>query len=47
MSIVLNMMQETRHGEDVSEHTFAAEFSVLNGLIVTGIWNESLARIEF
>jgi hypothetical protein len=32
---------------DVTGNTFFVEFASLEGLVVTGVWNEAMQRIEF
>jgi hypothetical protein len=31
---------------DISANPFSIEFNTLDGLTVTGVWNESMRRIE-
>lgn len=38
---------ELKYGADVSGNSFEVTFVNLTGLVVTGVWNEELARIEF
>lgn len=40
-------MLELKYGTNVTGNAFAVDFDTLDGLIVTGVWNEELARIEF
>lgn len=38
---------ELKYGTDVTGNTFNIAFANLNGVVVTGVWNEEYARIEF
>ncbi len=38
---------ELKFSTEVSEHSFAADLAGLENLTVTGIWNASMARLEF
>lgn len=38
---------ELKYGTSVSGNSFNVTFADLAGLVVTGVWNEALARIEF
>lgn len=38
---------ELKYGTSITKNAFTASFGSLDGLIVTGVWNESQARIEF
>ena len=38
---------ELKYGTSITENAFTVSFGSLDGLIVTGVWNESQARIEF
>lgn len=38
---------ELKYGTDVTGNSFSVGFSSLDGLIVTGVWNEERARVEF
>lgn len=42
----VNLLQLKYH-TDVNGTTFNVDFRGLNGLIVTGVWNETEGRIEF
>lgn len=38
---------ELKYGQSVTGNTFEVTFVTLDGLVVTGIWNEKMARVEF
>ena len=38
---------ELKYQTDVTANPFDIRFKTLNGLLVTGVWNEAYARIEF
>lgn len=38
---------ELKSNTDVGGNTFNVTFTTLDGLIVTGVWNEALGRVEF
>lgn len=38
---------ELKHGTSVTGNTFDVAFANLTGLVVTGVWNETFARVEF
>ncbi len=38
---------ELKYATDVTGNPFSVDFQALDGLIVTGVWNEAYARIEF
>lgn len=38
---------ELKYGTSITENTFTVSFGSLDGLTVTGVWNEAQARIEF
>lgn len=38
---------ELKFGTNITKNPFTATFSSLDGLTVTGAWNDELARIEF
>ena len=38
---------ELKYGQNVTGNTFEVTFVTLDGLVVTGIWNEKMARMEF
>lgn len=38
---------ELKYGTDVTGNSFEVTFANLDGLIVTGVWNETYARVEF
>lgn len=38
---------ELKYGTDVTGNSFDVSFANLTGLVVTGVWNKSYARIEF
>lgn len=38
---------ELKYGTSITENAFTVSFGSLDGLVVTGVWNESQARIEF
>ena len=38
---------ELKYGTDVTGNSFEVTFGTLTGLLVTGVWNETYARIEF
>ena len=38
---------ELKFGTNVTKNPFSATFGSLDGLTVTGVWNEELGRIEF
>lgn len=40
-------MMELKYDTDISGVSFLVDFDTLEGLVVTGVWNEELARIEF
>ena len=38
---------ELKYGTNVTGNSFNVSFANLTGLVVTGVWNKSYARIEF
>lgn len=38
---------ELKYGTDVTGNPFSVGFATLDGVIVTGVWNAALGRIEF
>lgn len=38
---------ELKYGTDVTGNSFEVTFGTLTGVVVTGVWNETYARIEF
>lgn len=38
---------ELKYGTDVTGNPFTVSFENLTGVVVTGVWNETLARVEF
>ena len=38
---------ELKYGTNVTGNSFEVTFANLTGLVVTGVWNEPYARIEF
>ncbi len=38
---------ELKYGTSITENTFTVSFGSLEGVTVTGVWNETQARIEF
>ena len=38
---------ELKYGTNVTGNSFMVTFANLTGLIVTGVWNETYARVEF
>ncbi len=46
MSAALRTL-ELKYGTSITENTFTVSFGSLDGVTVTGVWNEAQARIEF
>lgn len=38
---------ELKYGTNITGNAFAVTFATLTGLVVTGVWNEAFARVEF
>lgn len=38
---------ELKYGTDITGNAFEVTFATLTGLVVTGVWNETYARVEF
>ena len=38
---------ELKYGTDITGNPFSVGFATLDGVVVTGVWNASLGRIEF
>ena len=38
---------ELKYGTDITGNPFSVGFMTLDGVVVTGVWNASLGRIEF
>ena len=38
---------ELKYGTNVTGNSFEVTFGTLTGVVVTGVWNETYARIEF
>lgn len=38
---------ELKYGTDITKNPFSVGFTTLDAVAVTGVWNESLGRIEF
>lgn len=38
---------ELKYGTNVTGNSFEVTFASLEGLVVTGVWNEEYARVEF
>lgn len=38
---------ELKYGTDITGNPFSVGFATLDGVIVTGVWNAALGRIEF